>query len=818
MVMSEQLDTFDDLSADATEVALAASGRRRWMRLACALLVVGLALSLAGAALWRSSVRSHERQGFQVNATDVNETLETLLLRDTDFVDTLRAVLTLQPHMSATRFDQWFSELKGRQRDMGGLGTTVVESVPAAELAAFQARRAADPAFRALVGGTIVPVPRSGRQRYCLLSAGGTVTPYSRAVGELLEGDWCDPASPIGSYADGKTTQARLLQSITDSAQPLVYPVAIQGVTAVFMETAIYRHGAAVASAAQRRAAVQGWVGSSFELDVLIHEALGAHRGLSVTLYHRNPGQPEELLGSVGGNGSRDALSREATIKIDGTWRALVRGSAVANWLSADGQGLLVLLLGALVSILVCALILVLARSRERALAMVYEKTGQLRHQALHDALTGLPNRVLALDRAQQMLARSRRQQTAVAALYVDLDGFKHVNDTFGHAAGDELLRVVAARLLTIVREGDTAARLGGDEFVVLLEGMLIDAGPELVAERLLEVLRQPYDLSDAPGRQLSVTASVGIAVGPRSSADELLRDADLALYQAKGSGRNRFALFESGMQTVSHDRLTLEMDLAEALELRQLFLLYQPTFDLSSESIVGVEALIRWRHPTRGVLAPDRFIPIAEQCGLIVPIGRWVLDEACRQAAIWHEHGHRIGMSVNVSARQLDDDALIEDVRRALEATRLEPATLTLEVTETALMRDPEATAMRLRLLKALGVRIAIDDFGTGYSSLAYLRQFPADALKIDRSFIDGIATSKASAALIHTLVQLGKALDIETLAEGIEDRAQLETLQREHCDHGQGFLFSRPLAVDAVECFLDNARVGVPALTPHS
>jgi diguanylate cyclase (GGDEF)-like protein len=794
---------------DPTDAPPSSHGRVRWTLLACTLLVLGLALSLGGAALWRASVRDHERQSFQVNATDVNQSLETLLLRDTDFVKTLRAVLTLQPHMNATHFDQWFSELQGKQREVGGLGTTVVESVPAAELAAFQARRAADPAFRALVGGTIVPVPNSGRQHYCLLSAGGTVTPYSRAVAELIEGDWCDPSSPIGSYVDGKITQARLLQSIAGSGQPLVYPVAIQGVTTVFIETAIYRHGAAVASAAQRRAAVQGWVGSSFELDALIHEALGAQRGLSVALYHRNPGQPEELLGSIDTTASPHDSSYSTSLQISGSWTALVRGSGIVGGLSAGVQGLLVAVLGALVSLLVCALILVLGRSRERALGMVQEKTGQLRHQALHDALTGLPNRVLALDRAKQMLARARRQQTVVAALYVDLDGFKHINDTFGHAAGDELLRVVAARLSTVVREGDTAARLGGDEFVVLLDGAVADFAPDLIAERLLQALRQPYELTDAPGRQLSVTASVGIAVGPRASADELLRDADLALYQAKASGRNRFAMFESSMQAASSERLTLEMDLAEALDRSELFLLYQPTFDLRSERVIGVEALIRWRHPTRGVLGPDTFIPIVEQCGLIVPIGRWVLEEACRQAATWHAHGHRIGISVNVSARQLDDDdELIEDVRHALEDSGIEPAALTLEITETALMRDPGANAARLRLLKQLGVRIAIDDFGTGYSSLAYLRQFPADALKIDRSFIEGIATSKASAALIHTLVQLGKALGIETLAEGIEDRAQLETLQREGCDHGQGFLFSRPLDVDAVTRSLGAAR----------
>jgi diguanylate cyclase (GGDEF)-like protein/PAS domain S-box-containing protein len=440
----------------------------------------------------------------------------------------------------------------------------------------------------------------------------------------------------------------------------------------------------------------------------------------------------------------------------------------------------------------------------------------RLRHQAFHDALTGLPNRVLALDRAQQMLARARRSSLPVAALYVDLDGFKQVNDRFGHAAGDELLRLVAARLTSLVREGDTAARLGGDEFVVLLEGSALDAGPELVAERLLEVLRPPYDMTAEIGRELSVTASIGIAMGVMTSGDDLLRDADVALYRAKEAGRNRYVVFESSMRTAAHDRLTLEMDLAEALEHDQFFLLYQPTFDLQTERVIGVEALIRWHHPTRGIVEPGQFIPIAEESELIVPIGRWVLEEACRQAAAWHADGYSLGMSVNVSARQLDLDELIEDVSRALELSGLDPTELTLEVTETTLMRDAEATAKRLTLLKKLGVRIAIDDFGTGYSSLAYLRQFPVDALKIDRSFISGVASSKGSTALIHTLVQLGKTLEIETLAEGIEEPAQLKALQRENCDQGQGFLFARPLSPDAVEEFLKHDGVPrTPTLT---
>ncbi|HXN39600.1 MAG TPA: EAL domain-containing protein [Solirubrobacteraceae bacterium] len=805
--MRQHPDRLLEPDAPAHVSTRSAGSRRLWMGLAGAILLAGLAMSLASALLWRASVHGHEREAFQTSATDVNRGLETLLRRDSDFVATLRGVLKMEPHMSATRFDRWFATLEGKQRQVGGLGTTVVEVVPARQLAVFQARRDADPAFRAFVGGTIVPVKRARRARYCLLSAGGTVTPYDREVGALVQGDWCDPATPIGGYADAGTSQARLLQSITESGQVLVYPVAVEGVSTLFLEAAFYRPGARLASVAQRRAAVAGWVGSSFQIGALIHQAIAGHRDLGVTLYHSNPGRPANLIAQVGARRSPGALTHTTTMQIDGSWTAVAYGSAVTSGPSTNLQGLLVALAGTIVSVLLFVLVLVLSRSRERALGMVRAKTAELRHLALHDPLTGLPNRVLALDRAEQMLARARRQQVPVAALYLDIDGFKHVNDTFGHAAGDELLRMVASRLASAVREGDTAARLGGDEFVVLVEGSALDAGPELVAERLLDVLRQPYDINGEVGRRLSVTASVGVALGQRDSADRLLRDADLALYEAKAAGRSRYTIFTSGMQTIAKDRLTLEMDLAEALTSEQLFLVYQPTFELQSQRVIGVEALIRWRHTTRGLIAPLDFIPLAEQSGLIVPIGRWVLDEACRQAAAWWRHGHEIGVSVNVSGRQLDSDELIEDVCRALDESALDPVALTLEITETTLMRDVQAAATRLRELKQLGVRIAIDDFGTGYSSLAYLRQLPADALKIDRSFVSGIADSNDSAAVIRTLVALGKALHIETLAEGIEQDAQLKTLQREHCDHGQGFLFSRPLDADAVEQFLDAA-----------
>jgi diguanylate cyclase (GGDEF)-like protein len=428
----------------------------------------------------------------------------------------------------------------------------------------------------------------------------------------------------------------------------------------------------------------------------------------------------------------------------------------------------------------------------------------QIRFQALHDPLTGLPNRGLILDRIEQMLARARRTNVATAALFIDLDGFKGVNDTLGHAVGDQLLCAVTARLSLTMRESDSVGRLGGDEFIVLVDGATMDAGPELVAERLLAVLRPPYELEGLRNGPLKLTASIGIAVGIRPSATELLRDADIALYEAKTAGKDRFVVFQPEMGTVVQDRLLLEMDLREALTSGQYFLVYQPIFNLRSGQTTGVEALLRWRHPDRGVVQPDDFIPILEDSGMIVDVGRWVIEEACRQGARWHTRGHRLDVSVNVSARQLETDQLIEDISCALDASGFDARSLIIEITETAIMRNVSTVVSRLAALKDIGVRIAIDDFGTGYSSLAYLQRFPVDTLKIDRSFISTMADSPESGALIRTLVQLGKTLGLETLAEGIEESAQYSQLERDHCDSGQGYLYARPLDADAVEAFL--------------
>lgn len=429
----------------------------------------------------------------------------------------------------------------------------------------------------------------------------------------------------------------------------------------------------------------------------------------------------------------------------------------------------------------------------------------EIRHQALHDSLTGLPNRALILDRAEQMIARARRNNTECAALYIDLDGFKQVNDSLGHDGGDRLLQAVAARLAVALRESDSIARIGGDEFVALVEGGQTSASPQFVAERILELLKDPFEIDDTARGLIGITASIGIASGRHGSATDLLRDADIALYEAKAAGRNCFVHFERSMHTAVEDRVTLELDLRAAIGGDEFFLMYQPIFDLETRGALGVEALIRWNHPREGLVQPDAFIPVLEETRMIVEVGRWVLEEACRKAVEWQLLEHNMYMSVNVSVRQLDSEQFVDDVRDVIAATGIDPSSLVLEITETAIMTDPKAIARKLEAIKALGVSVAIDDFGTGYSSLAYLRQFPIDILKIDRSFIASME-SEESAALIRTLVQLGKQLGLRTLAEGIEDEEQFDRLQQEKCDSGQGFMLARPLSVAAVEEFITN------------
>lgn len=776
---------------------------RTWPLIAVAILLAGIVLSAAIASAWSARQHRDQRQAFEATAENVSATLATLVRADANFVATTRAVLTIEPQLSPTAFDDWYQRLEGSRPTSGGVGTAVVLNVPYRRLSRFEARRDADPAFRALFGPLLEPVLRHGRHPYCLLADGRVLITIHPLLAALVQSDWCLSTSPLGSY------EGTFLREATNAGQTVVEPTTMF-LDTTFFETAFYRRDAPLRTAAQHRAAVSGWLLSSFDVPAQVQQAIGPNRGFSVALGFTEPDGRTVAVASAGT--VTPGLQRTSEVLADGRWTIRVQGPATVHGLSPSQAGWLVFALGAVISALVAVLVFTLSRSRERALALVAEKTAELRHQAMHDALTGLPNRLLAVNRAEQMLARARRSGVPVALLYVDLDDFKHINDTYGHAVGDRLLQIVAERLRSVVREADTAARLSGDEFVVLVEGAGPEAGPELVAERLISVLREPYDLTAQIGSELSVGVSVGIAASPRATAEELLADADVALYSAKKAGKNTYVLFESGMQAAARERLALEVALAAALDLGELSLVYQPAFDLRSERIVGAEARLRWNSPVHGAVDPATFVEIAETSGLIIPIGRWILLSACRDAAAWHAQGHMLSVAVKVSGRQLDHKLLVADVRRALQLAKLEPAWLTLEITETALMRDPDAAQRRLMVLKQLGVRIAIDDFGTGYSSLAQLPRLPVDILKIDRSFVQSLDTSSESLTLIRTLIELGHSLHLQTLAEGIESRTALEHLRSAGCSYGQGFLFAHPLARDALAELLET-RVGSPS-----
>lgn len=470
---------------------------------------------------------------------------------------------------------------------------------------------------------------------------------------------------------------------------------------------------------------------------------------------------------------------------------------------------------------------ILLAFAEHASLALTDAKTvADAIHQALHDGLTDLPNRQLLIDRLEHAQARAARAGSRVAVLFVDLDTFKNVNDTFGHAAGDILLREAARRLLGCIRVADTAARFGGDEFVVLLEDVQ-EARVSQVAERILEAMNEPFEVE---GRELFIGASIGIAIGGRVD-DDLLRNADLALYRAKARGRGQKQVFEPQMHVAMVERIELEGALANALREHELILHYQPIFELATEQLVGTEALIRWEHPTRGLLLPGEFIPIAEDSRLMAPLGRWVLAEAVAQAERWrseYSFGSELTMTVNFSSAQFNDPAMVEDVARILAESDVDPRRLVIELTETAFLRDPEAVTERMSDLKELGVRLAVDDFGTGNASLRHLATFPVDILKVDRSFVARIGFDPRQTAIAGSIIGLGDDLGLTVIGEGIETDDQVARLLALGCAFGQGFKLARPAAADDLRPLLERLasqpareitleRGRIPVVSPH-
>jgi diguanylate cyclase (GGDEF)-like protein len=773
-------------SANGQGTQNAASGkttarRHVWAMFGALLVLVGLACSTLAATRDAHAETVKSQKAFLSSSQQIAAVLEVALQHEEDLVVDTEAFVVGDPHASEAQFVAWAGAVHAMARypELQGFGEALI--VPASQLKAFAARAKT----RSITG---FPPPKSfvisppGNRPFDCFSVIG----LDRTLGAGL---------PAGFDLCGGA-RGKALFATRASGQTNLTPLTLGPVTTLSLGIPVYRGGGVPMTTEARNAAFIGWVGMNLTPAVVLRTARTGHPRTAVQLRY---GAGASLV--VFQDGQIPAHARSAWVNLDNGWTVATFAKPNNTGLFGDTAALVMLIAGILLTLLLGTLLYVLGTGRARATVLVGERTQELQFQALHDTLTKLPNRALILDRIELMLARARRGHHPAVAMFLDLDDFKEVNDTLGHHIGDQLLVAVGSRLVAALREGDTVGRLGGDEFILLVEGPSLPAGPEVAAHRILEVLEAPFKLPecDAP---IFVSASIGVAAGDRLTPDELLRDADVALYLAKALGKKQAVVFAPAMQVARQERHALAADLRDALALGQFFLLYQPTIDLRTGACTGVEALLRWRHPSRGVVQPADFIPMLETTGRIVEVGAWVLEEACRQGAAWHRQGRHLTISVNVSGRQFELERVINDVLVALMLSAFDPTMLVLELTETTLMNDIPETLARLESLKTLGVRLAVDDFGTGYSSLAYLRLFPIDILKIDSSFVSGMGDSVESAALVHTLVQLGKVLKLETIAEGIEDDEQRLRLQREEVDTGQG---AQAVDVAALDEFLE-------------
>jgi diguanylate cyclase (GGDEF)-like protein len=748
------------------------------------LFLIGALLSTAVAGQVARADGDKSLRAFSSLSNEVASSLRLETQHEDDLLLSGGAYLAGSPHVNESAFRRWSEALRAIPRYPELLGMSNAVVVRESQLASFSRWAEAHPWSPYGDPHQFAITPPGFRPSYCLSTVGVL---RSASFAPTSGYDFCSTGfgpALLAAQASGTTTYA---------------PFRFAGSVVLGIAIPYFRGGIVPTTTAARRDAFLGWFVMAVNPAILLDRSLVGHQGLALALTYNAASTHASFS-----DGRVPQGAHELATSLSAGWTVDTYGDIQSGGVLGDPRALQLLLAGLAISILLALLFYALATGRARAAALVRKRTDQLAFQALHDPLTSLPNRALILDRIEQMLGRARRDHLPTAAMFLDLDDFKYINDTLGHQVGDELLVAVGSRLESAVREGDTVGRLGGDEYVLLIEGQSLSAGAEVVADRILEVLSTPFTV-DGCERPISVSASIGVAVGDRDAPEELLRDADIALYQAKAAGKRCRVLFSPSMQDAMLSQEQSMRELHAALAANQFRLFYQPTVDLQTNAVTGVEALLRWEHPGGQLVQPNDFIPALEGSGLIVEVGAWVLFEACRQGALWHGAGHRLSVAVNVSARQLQHDRIVDDVRDALATSGFDPSSLVLELTETTLMYDIDETIARLLQLKSLGVVLAVDDFGTGYSSLSYLQRFPIDILKIDRSFVSGeAASSEDSIVLLHTLVHLGKSLNLKIVAEGIEDDDQLQRLRAEGVECGQGFLFARPERVAVVNRLL--------------
>jgi diguanylate cyclase (GGDEF)-like protein len=775
-------------SASASTIPAGGRGasRRRllWAFVALACVAGGIVVSLLRAQSIAHTDAANTRRALRQSSTQIATTLKLAIQHEEDLALGASTYFAGKPNATAAEFQRWakWTRTLSRYPELNRLGLVTIVRAP--QLAAYATRVAQ-------LGTTPLGALPSTTADEFQLTPAGTRPYYCLSAAELARG--------AGDYApaglDYCASSSALLLA-RDAGRSASAPVGAGKSTAVEILTPVYRGPAPPTTQAARMGAFAGWINEVLLPGVMLEDALRGHADAAVRLRFRT--SSSDVIFSSG-HPAANWPSETASFHNDFALRTF--GPPPVSGVLADDDALALLIVGCLLSALLGLLVYALGAGRPPLAAKLAHDS----QEDLYDTLTGLPNHALMLDRTERTLARaSREPELLVGVLFVNIDWLTDVNTRLGEAAGDQLLKIVAERLEGVIREQDTVGRLGGDEFVVLVETAARGARLDSLARRMIDALHKPVALENF-GPSFHMTASIGVAFGRYEKADELLRDARAALNSAKASGKDRYAMFNANMHSVQEGDGVIEVDLNAALANQQFFLLYQPIYDLSTQKIVGLEALIRWRHPKQGVLLPAEFIPLAEETGLIVPIGRGVLEEACRRAAAWNVAGHRIGVSVEVAAAQLNRDGFATDVRRALQQSGVEPSQLTLEITEATVMADTAATAARLAEIKQLGVSIAIDNFGTGYAYHSDLQRLPLDFLKVDRSSLAASDDEDYRSWLLEAILVLGRDLSLRVIAKGVETREQLTSLKAMGCTMAQGYYLSKPVPASAVASLLD-------------
>jgi diguanylate cyclase (GGDEF)-like protein len=777
----------------------ARGGRRAvWAVAAVVCLAAGTVGSILGAQSVASRHAADQRAAFGHSATAIAATLKLAIQREEELAVSASTYFAENPKASGAEFGAWvkWAQTLRRYPELEGLG--FVTLVRSSELPAFVVARSGHPvktpaiaaanasttanattsaAASAVAASSLHIIPAGRRPYYCLASAG------------LARGASRRPAAGLDYCA----TTPSLLASRETALRTFTAATAAQG-AAVGLQTPVYRGSVTPRSTVGRRAAFVGWLHEVLVPAVVMQTALQGHPENAARLRYGT-----SAASAVFASGTPEQGAQSSAANLHNGWTVRTFGPAVSTAISADGEALALLIAGIVLSATLA--LLIFSAGSAGGHAPTRRPGPRTPHEDLYDELTGLPNHGLTLDLAERMVARAGRQSGMLAgALFIDIDWFSDVNEKLGEAAGDQLLTIVARRLENVVRTGDTVGRIGGDQFVVLVESEARNVRLDSLARRVMESLHKPVNLDDF-GPSFFLTASIGVAFGRYGTPAELLRDSKLALDAAKDVGKDRYTLFNASMRSVIEGRGVLEAELNTALVERQFFLLYQPIYDLGTGEVVALEALIRWRHPSRGVLQPSEFLPLAEETGLIVPIGRWVLEEACARTAAWNVAGHRVGISAMVSANQLNREGFATDVRRALQQSGIDPSLLTLEIAEPTVMLDLEAAAARMQPIKQLGVRIAIDDFGSGYAYRSDLQRMPLDFLKVDRSSLAASDDEDYRSWLLEAILHFGRDLSLTVIAKGVETFEQMTALQSMGCTLAQGYFMGDPTPGNAVE-----------------